>query len=147
MDGLTIGKLAKQAGVTIDTVRFYERRGLINKPDRTQSNYRVYPAEDIARLTFIKKAKELGFSLNEIKDLLSLQEDPHASKADVKKRTEIKMRDIEAKISDLSRILTVLKHLAGACDGHGPISECPILEALTSSVEEDEHKEHKGGMS
>ena len=124
----------------------YERRGLIKEPARTQSNYRVYPEKDVARLTFIKKAKGLGFSLNEIKELLSLQENPKASKADVKEWTEIKIRDIRSRIEDLSRILTALEHLSGSCDGHGPINECPILEALCSP-EGNEHFTHKGGAS
>ena len=138
MNGLTIGKLAKKAGVTIDTVRFYERRGLIKEPARTQSNYRLYPEEEVAHLRFVKKAKELGFSLNEIKQLLKLQHDPMASKSDVKEWTEIKIREIRCRIKDLSRILSALEQLTGSCDGHGPVSECPILEALSGDSEESE---------
>lgn len=145
MNRLTIGKLAKQAGLTIDTVRFYERRGLIKEPERTKSNYRIYPKEDVARLSFIKKAKELGFSLNEIKELLFIQHDPEASKADVKKRTEAKIRDVRCKIKDLTRILKALEHLSKGCDGHGPASTCPILEALSGP--EEEHHSHNGGAS
>ena len=144
MNGLTIGKLAKQAGLTIDTVRFYERRGLIKEPQRTKSNYRIYPEEDVARLTFIKKAKELGFSLNEIKELLFIQHDPDASKVDVKNQIDAKILDIRCRINDLTRILNALEHLSGVCDGHGPVSDCPILEALTCP-EEKEHSHHTGG--
>lgn len=147
MNGLTIGKLAKQAGLTIDTVRFYERRGLIEEPARTKSNYRIYPEEDVVRLTFIKKAKSLGFSLNEIKELLTLQHDPEASKADIKKWIEIKIREIRCRIKDLSRILSALEQLAVSCDGHGPVSECSILEALTGDSEGTEHHHHTGGAS
>ena len=147
MKGLTIGKLAKKAGLTIDTVRFYERRGLIDEPARTPSNYRMYPEEDIALLTFIKKAKSLGFSLNEIKELLKLQHDPGASKSDIKEWTEIKIREIRCRINDLARILSALEHLVVSCDGDGPVSECPILGALTGDMEGSEHHHHTGGVS
>ena len=102
MKNMTIGKLAKKAGISTDAIRFYERRGLIAEPARTTSNYRVYPVEDAARLRFIRRAKDLGFSLSEIKELLAMRHDPSTSKADVKKRTEIKIRDIREKIEDLS---------------------------------------------
>ena len=138
MTGLTIGRLAKQAGLGIETVRFYERQGLIKPPPRTDSNYRIYPPEEIGRLKFIKRAKDLGFTLKEIKELLELQHDPHATKADIKKRTVEKIENIKKKVRDLTRIQHALEHLAGACDGRGPLSECPILEALTGN----EHKHH-----
>ena len=129
---LTIGKLAKKANVSIDSIRFYERRGLLAEPTRTESNYRRYPLEAAARLRFIKKAQNLGFSLDEIKGLMDLQHDPAASKADVKERTEEKIRTIQEKIQDLARILSVLEQLNESCDGHGSIEECPILEALAA---------------
>ncbi len=129
---LTIGKLAKKANVTIDSIRFYERRGLLAEPMRTESNYRRYPLEAAARLRFIKKAQNLGFSLDEIKGLMDLQHDPTASKADVKERTEEKIRTIREKIQDLTRILVALEQLNESCDGHGSIEECPILEALAA---------------
>ena len=132
MNGLTIGKLAKKAQVSIDTVRFYERLGLIKPPARTPSNYRLYPEDEVRRLRFIKRAKALGFSLNEIKELLALSSDPKATKADVKRMTEAKIRDIRQKIADLTQILHALEHLAGKCDGHGPIVDCPILKAIDS---------------
>jgi Hg(II)-responsive transcriptional regulator len=127
---LTIGKLAKKADVSIDSIRFYERRGLIAEPTRTESNYRVYPLEAAGRLKFIKKAQKLGFSLDEIQELLNLSHDPVASKADVKVKTEEKIEDIRGKIQDLSRMLMALEQLGKSCDGHGPIAECPILKAL-----------------
>ena len=138
MNGLTIGRLAKQAGLGIETIRFYERQGLISPPPRTDSNYRIYPEEEVGRLKFIKRAKDLGFTLKEIKELLFMQNDPHATKADIKERTVEKIEDIKKKIRDLSKIQGALEHLAGSCDGHGPLSECPILDALTG----DEHKHH-----
>jgi len=140
MDGLTIGRLAKLAGLGIETVRFYERQGLIEPPARTDSNYRIYPVEEVNRLKFIKRAKNLGFTLKEIKELFELQHDPHATQADIKKRTLEKVEDIKNKVRDLTRIQHALEKLTGACDGHGPLSECPILEALTG--EEHEHHHH-----
>ena len=140
MNGLTIGRLAKKVGIGIETVRFYERQGLIEPPTRTDSNYRIYPEEEVARLRFIKRAKNLGFTLNEIKELMFLRHDPHATKADIKNRTLAKIANIKEKISDLTRIKRALEHLASSCDGHGPLDECPILEALDS--DNDKHCEH-----
>lgn len=132
MNGLTIGKVAHSAGIGIETIRFYEKEGLIEPPARTESNYRIYPQRDIVRLRFIKRAKALGFTLKEIKELLSLRHDPAASKEDVKRQTEGKIEDIAHKIRDLTRIKETLEMLDQSCDGHGPISECPILDALES---------------
>lgn len=131
MGGLTIGKLAKDAGIGIETVRFYERQGLIAPPPRTKSNYRVYPREEVARLRFIKRAKALGFTLSEIKELLALSHDPHATRADIKKRTLAKIEDVGRKIRDLTRIKRALESLAAECDGRGSLEGCPILAALT----------------
>jgi len=133
VDGLTIGKLAKEAALGIETVRFYERQGLITPPPRTESNYRVYPKGEVARLRFIKRAKVLGFTLNEIKELLSLQHDPHSTRTDIKKRTLTKIENITSKIQDLTRIKAALEHLASECNGHGPLAGCPILAALNNS--------------
>jgi len=122
MEGLTIGKVARGAGLRIDTVRYYEREGLLNKPARTASGYRNYSPEAVARLRFICQAKELGFSLNEIKELLSLRVAPGKSCADVKARAKAKIADI--------RMKRALAKLATACSGSGPTSECPILDAI-----------------
>ncbi len=130
MNGLTIGKIAKQAGVSSDTVRFYERCGLIEPAGRTDSNYRIYREEDIVRLSFIKRAKDLGFSLSEIRVLLSLSHDPGTTKADVKRITGEKAEKIRRKIKDLTRILEALEQLNELCDGHGPADDCPILQSL-----------------
>jgi len=140
MNELTIGRLAKQAGIGIETVRFYERQGLIEPPRRTESNYRIYPEEEVARLRFIKRTKNLGFTLNEIKELLFMRHDPHATKADIKNKTIAKLENVKQKISDLKRIKTALEHLASSCDGHGPLEECPILKALDS--DNNEHCGH-----
>ena len=139
MNGLTIGKLAKKAGLGIDTVRFYERQGLVAPPPRTESNYRIYSQNEVARFRFIKRAKALGFTLNEIKELLTLQHDPHTTRADIKNRTLAKIEDINRKVHDLTRIKAALEHLASECDGHGPLEGCPILAALTSIDDGCEH--------
>jgi len=133
---LTIGEVAKRSGIGLETVRFYERKGLIEEPPRTDSGYRQYPAAVVARLRFIKRAKELGFSLKEILELLSLRVDPDTTCADVKKRADLKILNIEQKISTLQTMKRALTKLAASCTGSGPSSDCPILEALdTSEIE------------
>lgn len=130
MKPLTIGQVARQAGVGVETVRFYERQGLLEEPDRKASGYRQYDDAVVARLRFIRRAKELGFSLKEIAGLLALRHDPGASRADVRRRARAKIDDVEARIRDLQRIRDVLVRLAATCHGDGPASSCPILEAL-----------------
>ena len=130
MKPLTIGQLAERGGVGVETVRFYERAGLIEKPSRTASGYRQYDEETVARLRFIRQAKELGFSLGEIKELLSLRCNPAATSGDVKSRAEAKIADIEEKIRTLQRMKKALVKLTRTCSGDGSISECPILDAL-----------------
>jgi len=130
---LTIGKLAKRAEVSIDSIRFYERRGLIAEPVRTESNYRIYKREAATQLRFIKRAQQLGFSLSEIKELLAFRHDPLATKADVKHKTEEKIADIRSRIQDLTRMLTALEQLDASCDGCGPTKECPILNSLADA--------------
>jgi MerR family mercuric resistance operon transcriptional regulator len=127
---LSIGQAARQTGVGVETVRFYERRGLLEKPPRKESGYRQYPVEAILRLRFIKKAKEVGFSLKEIKELLSLRLDATATCEDVKSRAEAKILDIEQKIQGLQKMKQALTDLTAACDGQGSASECPILQML-----------------
>ncbi len=130
MKALSIGQVALQTGVGIETVRYYERRGLLEKPPRKESGYRQYPPEAILRLRFIKKAKEVGFSLKEIKELLSLRLDATATCEDVRRRTEAKILDIEQKIQGLQKMKQALTDLTAACDGQGSASECPILQML-----------------
>ena len=131
MSNLTIGKVAKSTGFGIETVRYYEREGLLAPAERTDANYRIYKQGDVDRLHFIKRAKDLGFTLKEIKELIALRHDPSMSKGDVKEKTEEKIASIKTKISDLGRILEALEHLNEQCDGDGPIGECPILNSLT----------------
>jgi Hg(II)-responsive transcriptional regulator len=127
---LTIGRIAKLADVGIDTVRFYERRGLLPAPQRTASGYRIYAADTVGRLNFIRRAKGLGFSLEEITTLLDLQ-DNGGAKAAVKKITQRKLEQINAKIDDLIRMRDVLTELNKDCTGNGDIGGCPIIEALS----------------
>jgi len=130
MSALTIGKVAKQAEVGIETIRFYEREGLIEEPPRRASGYRQYPTDTVDRVRFIKRAKELGFSLKEIKELLALSLAPGTTCGQVKKRAEAKLDDIEEKIRTLRRMKKALKKVTDACGGKGSVSECPILDAL-----------------
>lgn len=130
MKPLTIGQVAHRSGVGIDTVRFYEREGLLAKPTRNHSGYRQFDVGVIARLQFILRAKELGFTLNEIKELLSLRVDPSTSCEDVKARAETKIADIEDKIRTLQRMKRALLRLTQECCETGSGSECPILDAL-----------------
>ena len=136
MQALTIGKVAKHAGVGIDTVRFYERQGLIAEPPRGVSGYRQYPDDTVSRIRFIRRAKELGFSLHEIRELLALRVDPEMSSGEVKARAEAKITDIETKIDALHRMKETLIAITAACDGCAPVSDCPILGALEA---EEEH--------
>ena len=130
MDGLTIGKVAKSAGLGIETVRFYEREGLITPIARSESNYRLYADDGVVRLRFIKRAKTLGFTLREIKELLFLRSNPDATKEDVKGQIEVKIDDIKTRIRDLKKIQKTLETLDFCCDGQGSAEECPILAAL-----------------
>lgn len=132
MKSLTIGQLAKEAKVNVETVRYYERRGLMPEPPRRESGYRQYPQGSVARIRFIKRAQELGFSLKEIMELLSLRMNPDTTCGDIKRKTEVKIADIEEKIRALQKIKRGLGKLATSCRGRGPTSECPILEVLNS---------------
>ena len=127
---LTIGMLARQAGVNLETVRFYERRGLLPRPPRSASGYRLFPVEAARRLRFIRRAQELGFSLGEIRELLSLRMSASARNTDVRSRAEAKIADIDAKIQSLDSMKRTLRKLTNACEGCGSIAECPILESL-----------------
>jgi MerR family copper efflux transcriptional regulator len=130
MKSVTIGHLAKQAGVNLETVRYYERRGLLPSPPRSASGYRLFPAEAARRLKFIRRAQELGFSLKEIRELLSLRVSRTTRSADIRARAEAKVADIEAKIRSLELMKKTLRKLTRACDGCAPAAKCPILESL-----------------
>src|SRR2546426_8400127 len=130
MDGLTIGGVAERARVHIDTLRYYERRGLVAIPPRSMANYRLYPEDAVRRVRFIKRAQQLGFSLKEIKELLSLRAAPRARCEDVRARTAAKISDVDRKIRSLRAMKRALARLIGECNSERPVSECAILAAL-----------------
>ena len=127
---LTIGRLAREVGINSETVRFYERQGLLPRPPRSASGYRLFPADDKRRLKFIKRAQELGFSLSEIRELLALRMSRRGTSAEIRKRTEAKIADIDGKIRSLDSMRKSLLKLVRSCDGCAQISACPILESL-----------------
>ncbi len=127
---LTSGQLAKKCDVGVETLRFYEREGLLDKPARTGSNYRQYPVEAVERVQFIRRAQLLGFQLKDIKELLALRDDPDAGSGDVREKAVAKLADIDQRIKDLEAMKTELTRLVAACDGSGPAAECPIITAI-----------------
>jgi len=136
MGGLTIGKVARETGVGIETLRFYERKGLIAEPLRRASGYRDYPPDVVERVRFIKRAKELGFSLREVAEMLSLRVEAGRTCADVLARTNAKIAEIKHKRRELERMQSALEQLASHCSGKGPTGECPILDALDLGIGE-----------
>ncbi|MGH9893319.1 MAG: MerR family transcriptional regulator [bacterium] len=136
MTGLKVGDVAKQAGVNLQTIHYYERRGLLPKPPRTGSNYRAYPEDAVLRVRFVKRAQELGFTLKEIKELLSLRATPRTRCSDVRERAEAKVQNIDDKVRTLQAMRKALTKLIGECSGKGPVTQCPILEALDSEDNE-----------
>ena len=138
MEALTIGQVAKRAGVGVETIRFYEREGLIAEPERRPSSgYRQYPPQAVRRVLFIRHAKDLGFTLKEVQELLQLRVDPNSTCADVRERARDKVADIEERIASLEQMKAALNRLAKKCRGRGPTTECPILEELDR--EDDDH--------
>ena len=132
---LTIGELAKRGGVNLETVRYYERKGLLPAPPRNPSGYRAFPEDAVRRIRFIKRAQELGFSLKEIGELLALRVDPGSTRAQVRERASAKIADIEERIRTLKSMKKALEGLAATCCGEGAASDCPILESLSSEGE------------
>lgn len=133
---LTIGRIAKQAGIHIETIRYYERRGLLPAPPRTHSGYRLYDVESVGRLRFIKRAQALGFTLVEIGDLLALRVDAETSCDVVRSRAERKVADVTEKIRSLQAIQGALAELIAACALGGPEGECPFLASLEQQIQE-----------
>ncbi|RMD82376.1 MAG: heavy metal-responsive transcriptional regulator [Candidatus Dadabacteria bacterium] len=130
MGFLRIGELAKRAGVNLQTIYYYERRGLLPAPPRVGGNYRAYPPEAVARVRFIRRAQQLGFTLSEIEELLSLRARPRARCREVYQRAERKLVQIDEKIRALRAMRKALVSLMSQCQGKAPASECPILDAL-----------------
>jgi MerR family copper efflux transcriptional regulator len=130
MHSFTIGQVARQAGVGIDTVRYYERNHLLPEAQSRLSGYREYGQDDVRRLRFIRRAKELGFTLTEIRELLTLATDRERGVRGVKARAETRLAEVERRIGELQQVRKGLKHLIDGCPGHGPLERCPILTAL-----------------
>ncbi len=131
MTAMTISKVAKKAGVGIETVRFYERKGLVDQPPKPPSGgYRVYPTEMVGRIRFIRQAQELGFTLREINELLSLRTDPATDCADVREQAQAKLDEVNRKIAVMKGIQTALEKLIAACPGQGALQLCSIIEAI-----------------
>ena len=131
MTAMTIGTLARRANVGVETVRFYERRGLIARPPRPAAGgFRHYPEETVGRIRFVRQAQELGFTLSEIGELLALRADPEGDCADVRESAIAKLQDVESKIARLQRIGAALTAVIAACPGRGALTSCSILEAL-----------------
>ena len=126
----TTGEVAKQAHVRIETLRYYERMGLVAPPPRSGSNYRLYPPDTVRRVQFIKLAQQLGFSLKEISELLALRATPETPCADIRARTVAKIDAIEAKLRALDAMKHALTQLVAACSGQGAVTDCPILASL-----------------
>ncbi len=133
MDTLTIGAVAKRAGVGVETVRFYERRGLVRRPLKPRAGYRFYPEEAVARIRFIRNAQAVGFTLQEVKDLLALRVTAGTSCAAVRSRASAKVADVARRQAELERIHKALECLIAACPGRGALKNCSILDALDST--------------
>lgn len=128
---MKIGEVAALAGVPVATVRYYERRGLIADAERTPSGYRQYDADAARRLRFIKHAQELGFSLDEVQQMLALQSDDPASCARVQSVTREKIRAVRERLTELERLERTLQGLVRACERHEPSAPCPVLVVLS----------------
>jgi Hg(II)-responsive transcriptional regulator len=136
MNILTIGQVSKRTGVGVETLRYYEREGLVEEPARGHSSgYRQYPEAVVQRIHFIKRAQRLGFSLKEIAELFALRVDPTTPAHEVKQRTIAKLAEIECKIEELLRMKRALEHITHLCTGEGPVSQCPILDMLDRQEE------------
>lgn len=129
--GLQRAELARRTGCNLETIRYYEKIGMMPDPPRTASGYRVYDEAHVSRLRFILRARELGFAIEEIRGLLGLVDGGTQTCAEVKERTERHLADVRAKIADLRRIERVLAATAAKCTGD-EVPDCPVLDALTA---------------
>lgn len=137
---MKIGQLANKASVNVQTIRYYERRNLLFATERSEAGYRHYSDDALNRLRFIKRAQQLGFTLDEIHDLLTLQIDKPSSCQQVKERTESKLREVEEKICLLNRMQTTLASLLLSCEERQTTEPCPILEILSADGEQNENQ-------
>ena len=133
MPDMTIGKLAKQTDVTVETIRYYERRGLLPKPRRTPAGYRLYPPEAVPRLRFIKRARDLEFTLDEVTQLLSLRGDPGAGCDTVERMARERLTRLTARIRELQEARERLERLVQRCEGG---DRCAVLQALDAGIPE-----------
>jgi Hg(II)-responsive transcriptional regulator len=132
---MNIGQLARRAGVPIDTVRYYERQQLLPTAARSAGGYRIFGEQDLRRLRFIRRAKALGFSLEEIAELLALSDQQQHDMGSVRDTARTRLLDIEQRMTELQRMHAALSQLVEACPGHGALVHCPILAALTEDGE------------
>jgi len=131
---MTIGLLAKRSDVTVETVKFYEKEGILPKPQKPSSGFRSYPEDYVSRILFIKRAQELGFTLREVKELLKLKVDKKATCGQVMKKADEKIVEVEQKIKDLQQMKKSLKQIRECCeDGTQTLTECPILECFETN--------------
>jgi len=130
MPSIKIGQIAEKAGVTVETLRFYESQALIPKPARSQGGYRLYTADAVKRVRFIQRAKELGFSLKDIQSLLELRNEPGTTCGAIRAQTVKKIAEVDDKIRGLTSIRNALSNLADRCLSEASLSACPILDAL-----------------
>jgi MerR family mercuric resistance operon transcriptional regulator len=128
LNGLTIGAVAKAADVNVETIRFYQRRGLLSEPDKPYGGIRRYDVTDVTRVQFVKSAQRLGFSLDEIAELLRLDDGTHCEDAMV--LAEHKLDDVRSKLADLRRMERTLSKLIQACHSHRGRVSCPLIAAL-----------------
>lgn len=136
---MTIGQVATQLGLNVQTIRFYEREGLLPKLERSSSGYRQFNAEVVKRILFIRHAQEVGFSLREISTLLSLRADPEGSCDTVRQFTSEKIEQLNMRLKNLRKMKKTLQNLAEMCRSGLPVSSCPILDAL-EDVQNDQAK-------
>lgn len=134
MPEFTIGEVANRVGVNIETLRYYERRGLVPPPPRSHSNYRLYPSDTVRLVRFVKRAQDLGFTLNEIKELLAFRNGREATCGDVREQALAKIGNIDDKVRALQAMRGALAELVEQCPGRGPVGGCPILESLEPKV-------------
>lgn len=137
---MRIGTVARESGVSIDTIRYYEREGLLPPPRRRPSGYREYDADALARLRFIRRAKDLGFSLEDIRELLSLSTDREHGVKGVKQRAQRRLARVDERLAQFQRMRDGLEELIANCPGHGALGECPILRALSEPEPDEEVK-------
>jgi Hg(II)-responsive transcriptional regulator len=133
---LRIGEVASKAAVNIQTLRYYERRGLLEAPERTASGYREYPSETVRLIRFIKRAQDLGFTLKEIEELIALRDARGRKRSEVRALAEAKMSDIDKKLAQLQAMRSALYGMVESCACRDGRPTCPILEAL----DDDEHE-------